>query len=272
MSYDAVVETVGAERADELRRLTLDVYARAEGIARERGIILADTKLEFGSRGDGTTVLADEVLTPDSSRFWPAAEWQPGRAQPSYDKQIVRNWALSPESGWDRVLGRGPAAAAAPRSSSAPGRGTSRPTSCSPAPRSDAPVRRSRASSRCDREPAFDYLVDPRRRPEWQSSLRRVSEVDGEPRVGQTWVDETKPGLKPRMRTTELDRPARWSESGTWRFVRADLTLDLAETAERLLGRLPVPHPRARAASAGRWRSSGPAVARGPAPILLVAA
>ena len=103
VSYAAVVETVGAERADELRRLTLDVYARAEGIARERGIILADTKLEFGSRGNGTTVLADEVLTPDSSRFWPTAEWRPGRTQPSYDKQIVRNWLLSPESGWDRT-------------------------------------------------------------------------------------------------------------------------------------------------------------------------
>jgi polyketide cyclase/dehydrase/lipid transport protein len=77
----------------------------------------------------------------------------------------------------------------------------------------------------CDRETAFDYLVDPRRRPEWQSSLRRVSEVDGEPRVGQTWVDETKAGIRPRMMTTELDRPTRWSESGTWRFVRADLTL-----------------------------------------------
>ena len=82
----------------------------------------------------------------------------------------------------------------------------------------------------CDRETAFDYLVDPRRRPEWQSSLRRVSHVDGEPRVGQTWVDETKAGIKPRLRTTELVRPARWSESGTWRFVRADLTLELAET------------------------------------------
>ena len=81
----------------------------------------------------------------------------------------------------------------------------------------------------CDRETAFDYLVDPRRRPEWQSSLRRVSEVDGEPRIGQTWVDETRAGIKPRLRTTELDRPARWSESGTWRFVRADLTLDLAD-------------------------------------------
>ena len=75
------------------------------------------------------------------------------------------------------------------------------------------------------REVAFDYLADPRHRPEWQSSLARVSAVDGEPRVGQTWVDETKPGLKPRMRTTELDRPRLWSESGTWRFVRADLSL-----------------------------------------------
>ena len=80
------------------------------------------------------------------------------------------------------------------------------------------------------REVAFDYLVDPRHRTEWQSSLRGVSGIDGEPRVGQTWVDETKAGVKPRMRTTELDRPVRWSESGTWRFVRADLSLDLAET------------------------------------------
>jgi phosphoribosylaminoimidazole-succinocarboxamide synthase len=108
VSFDAVVETVGAERAGELRALTLEVYARAEAVARERGIILADTKLEFGSRTDGTTVLGDEVLTPDSSRFWPAAEWQPGRTQPSYDKQIVRNWALSPESGWDRASGEAP--------------------------------------------------------------------------------------------------------------------------------------------------------------------
>jgi hypothetical protein len=81
----------------------------------------------------------------------------------------------------------------------------------------------------CDRETAFDYLVDPRHRPEWQSSLRRVSAIDGDVRVGQTWVDETKPGLKPLMRTTELDRPSLWSESGTWRFVRADLTLRFHE-------------------------------------------
>jgi phosphoribosylaminoimidazole-succinocarboxamide synthase len=110
VSYDAVVATVGAEAASSLRELTLAVYARAEGIARERGIILADTKLELGRRPDGTLVLADEVLTPDSSRFWPAADWQPGRAQPSYDKQIVRNWLLSPASGWDRTSGEAPPA------------------------------------------------------------------------------------------------------------------------------------------------------------------
>jgi phosphoribosylaminoimidazole-succinocarboxamide synthase len=108
VSYEAVAGRIGADRAAELRDLTLRVYARAESLARERGIILADTKLEFGARADGTTVLADEVLTPDSSRFWPAAEWRPGRAQPSYDKQIVRNWALSPESGWDRASGEAP--------------------------------------------------------------------------------------------------------------------------------------------------------------------
>ncbi len=112
VSYDAVVREVGDASAAELRQLTMAVYARAEEIARGRGIILADTKLEFGARrGPGdrrTTVLADEVLTPDSSRFWPAAEWQPGRTQPSYDKQIVRNWLLSPESGWDRASGEAP--------------------------------------------------------------------------------------------------------------------------------------------------------------------
>jgi len=102
VSYDAVVETVGADVAAELRRLTLAVYDRAEEVARERGIILADTKLEFGRRPDGTIVLADEVLTPDSSRFWPAETWQPGRPQPSYDKQFVRDWLTSPASGWDR--------------------------------------------------------------------------------------------------------------------------------------------------------------------------
>jgi phosphoribosylaminoimidazole-succinocarboxamide synthase len=108
VSYDAVVQTVGDDAAAELRMLTMAVYARAEGLARERGILLADTKLEFGRRPDGTTVLADEVLTPDSSRFWPADDWHPGSAQPSYDKQIVRNWLLSPASGWDRASGEAP--------------------------------------------------------------------------------------------------------------------------------------------------------------------
>lgn len=102
VSFEAVEATVGGERAAELRDLTLAVYERAHGIARERGIVLADTKLEFGARPDGTTVLGDEVLTPDSSRFWPAETWQPGRPQPSYDKQYLRDWLSSPASGWDR--------------------------------------------------------------------------------------------------------------------------------------------------------------------------
>ncbi|MGC4110388.1 MAG: phosphoribosylaminoimidazolesuccinocarboxamide synthase [Nocardioides sp.] len=108
VSYDAVVATVGADVAATLRHLTLRVYARAEQLARERGIILADTKLELGRRSDGRIVLGDEVLTPDSSRFWSTADWQPGRSQPSYDKQIVRDWLLSPASGWDRSTGEPP--------------------------------------------------------------------------------------------------------------------------------------------------------------------
>jgi phosphoribosylaminoimidazole-succinocarboxamide synthase len=108
VSFDAVVATVGAETAARLRDLTLEVYGRAEEISRERGIILADTKFEFGARPDGTIVLADEVLTPDSSRFWPADQWQPGRAQPSYDKDVIRNWLRSPASGWDQASGERP--------------------------------------------------------------------------------------------------------------------------------------------------------------------
>ena len=108
VSYDAVVDTVGGDAAERLRELTLAVYDRAESIARERGIIVADTKLEFGRDETGATVLADEVLTPDSSRFWPADEWLPGRSQPAYDKQIVRDWLLSAESGWDRAAGGPP--------------------------------------------------------------------------------------------------------------------------------------------------------------------
>ena len=91
----------GDDLAVRLRDLTLEVYARAERIAAGRGIILADTKFEFGRRDDGTLVLADEVLTPDSSRFWDAELWRPGESLPSFDKQYVRDW-LAEESGWDR--------------------------------------------------------------------------------------------------------------------------------------------------------------------------
>ncbi|CAM5236617.1 phosphoribosylaminoimidazolesuccinocarboxamide synthase [Streptomyces avidinii] len=103
VSYEEVARTTGAETAALLRQTTLAVYGRARDIARERGIILADTKFEFGfDPKDGSLVAADEVLTPDSSRFWPADQWEPGRSQPSFDKQYVRDWLSSPASGWDR--------------------------------------------------------------------------------------------------------------------------------------------------------------------------
>lgn len=102
ISFERVADEVGAETAEELRRITLAVYTWGAKIALERGIILADTKIELGWDADGVLTLGDEVLTPDSSRFWPADEWQPGRSQPSFDKQYVRDWLTSPESGWDK--------------------------------------------------------------------------------------------------------------------------------------------------------------------------
>jgi phosphoribosylaminoimidazole-succinocarboxamide synthase len=113
VDFEAVVATVGAHDAQELRRLTLAVYRRAEEVARGRGLILADTKFEFGRPGEdpgAAILLADEVLTPDSSRFWPADHWAPGRpgGQPSFDKQYVRDWLTSPASGWDRNGGQPP--------------------------------------------------------------------------------------------------------------------------------------------------------------------
>ncbi|WP_281711904.1 phosphoribosylaminoimidazolesuccinocarboxamide synthase [Dermacoccus nishinomiyaensis] len=110
MTFDEAVVLVGRERADEIRDLTVRILARGNEIAAERGILIADTKVEFGVRADGTLVLADELLTPDSSRFWPAASWQPGRAQDSYDKQFVRDWLTSPASGWDKSSGEQPPA------------------------------------------------------------------------------------------------------------------------------------------------------------------
>lgn len=103
ISFSAVVEQVGEKTAGRLRALSLAIYARAHDIAAARGIVLADTKFEFGLHScTGELMLGDEVLTPDSSRFWPADEWQPGRRQPSYDKQYVRDWLSSADSGWDR--------------------------------------------------------------------------------------------------------------------------------------------------------------------------
>jgi phosphoribosylaminoimidazole-succinocarboxamide synthase len=110
ISLSDVENAIGADAAESIKRLTLAVYSKAEEIARGRGIILADTKFEFGRRPDGTVVLADEVLTPDSSRFWPADDYAPGRAQSSFDKQFVRDWLTSAASGWDRHSGEAPPA------------------------------------------------------------------------------------------------------------------------------------------------------------------
>jgi len=99
MTYADVVDLVGAARAAELRELTLAVYRRGAEVAERRGILLADTKLEFGLDPAGVLTLGDEVLTPDSSRWWPADRWSPGGPQPSYDKQFVRDWLAG---AWDR--------------------------------------------------------------------------------------------------------------------------------------------------------------------------
>ncbi len=100
ISYHDVVDAVGGDLAAQLRDLTLRLYGRGAEIAARNGLIIADTKFEFGRNVDGTLMLADEVLTPDSSRFWPATGWEPGRPQLAFDKQLVRDWAA--DTGWDR--------------------------------------------------------------------------------------------------------------------------------------------------------------------------
>ena len=114
VTYDEVIVMIGQEEAQELKRMSLEIYFHAREIAAERGLILADTKLEFGfaasGKNAGRIVLADEVLTPDSTRYWDAATWEPGGPQPSFDKQFVRDWLTSPASGWDRGSGEPPPA------------------------------------------------------------------------------------------------------------------------------------------------------------------
>ncbi|MCX6431849.1 MAG: phosphoribosylaminoimidazolesuccinocarboxamide synthase [Actinobacteria bacterium] len=106
VTFDEVIVEIGQEEAQEIKRMSMAVYELALETARERGLILADTKFEFGfarsGKYVGRIVLADEVLTPDSSRYWSAATWAPGGPQPSFDKQYVRDWLTSPESGWDK--------------------------------------------------------------------------------------------------------------------------------------------------------------------------
>jgi phosphoribosylaminoimidazole-succinocarboxamide synthase len=101
MSFDDAADLVGREVAERLRELTIEIYNRSAARAREVGIIIADTKFEFGYDQDGVLTLADEILTSDSSRFWPADDWQPGHTQHAYDKQYVRDWSLT--TGWDKT-------------------------------------------------------------------------------------------------------------------------------------------------------------------------
>jgi phosphoribosylaminoimidazole-succinocarboxamide synthase len=108
MTFGDIAGLLGEPRARQLREITLAVYARGAELSERAGVLLADTKIELGVDAAGRVVLADEVLTPDSSRFWPADQWQPGRSQPSYDKQFVRDWLTSPAAGWDRRGGAAP--------------------------------------------------------------------------------------------------------------------------------------------------------------------
>ena len=111
ITFERAAAMVGRELADRLRDASLALYERARGIAAGRGVIIADTKFEFGLDPDtGRILLADEILTPDSSRFWPADQWRPGHPTPSYDKQYVRDWLTSTGSGWDRASGENPPA------------------------------------------------------------------------------------------------------------------------------------------------------------------
>ena len=113
ITYDEMIITIGQEEAQECKRLTMAIYEKARDLVRERGLILADTKLEFGfatsGKHRGCIVLGDEALTPDSSRYWPADQWHPGQAQPSFDKQYVRDWLVH-ESGWRKDSGEAPPA------------------------------------------------------------------------------------------------------------------------------------------------------------------
>ncbi len=102
MTYEDVAGRFGAATAAELRRITLELYRQGSALASERGIIIADTKLEFGRDADGRLVLADELLTPDSSRFWAAGEWEPGRPPRYLDKQFIRDWSAT-ITGWNRT-------------------------------------------------------------------------------------------------------------------------------------------------------------------------
>ncbi|WP_425561936.1 phosphoribosylaminoimidazolesuccinocarboxamide synthase [Leifsonella bigeumensis] len=119
ITFERTVELVGADAAEALRALSLDIYSRAAAIAEQRGLILADTKFEFGADADGAITLADEVLTSDSSRYWDAAAWARGERRDSFDKQVVRDWL---SANWDPSASSGSESSDAPGDSDAPPR------------------------------------------------------------------------------------------------------------------------------------------------------
>ena len=235
VSYDAVVSDIGAEAAARLRDLTLEVYARAERSGprarhhpgRHQVRVRHPTAR---STLPGEVVLGDEVLTPDSSRYWPADEWQPGRTQQSYDKQIVRNWLTSPASGWDRASGdRPPALPDGDRRAdplalrrglrAADGGDVLRSSRCAPRPCGTA----SRSTT--------PSPISPTRATGPSGSRRCVgSSCSTRARPGSASAGATTPRsrMSPEMEITELETDVLWAESGRWRAIEADLTLRFA--------------------------------------------
>ena len=227
-------------RAAELRRLTLDGLRAGPRRSRASGASSWPTpSSSSAAAATARSCSADEVLTPDSSRFWPADEWEPGRPQPSYDKQIVRDWLLSPASGWDRASGDAAAAAAARgrRAHPAPLRRGLRA-----ADRGDVlttvDVLRARSTSRHPPEVVFAYLADPRNRPEWQSSLLSVTLRDRGASPTSACAGATTPwsGCGRRWRSPSSSRPRCGPRSGAGAASGPTLTMRFDRTTARAAG------------------------------------
>ena len=235
VSYEAVVGDIGADAAAQLRDLTLNVYARADGLARDRGIILADTKFEFGTRRDGGPTRARSSSATRCSRRTRAATGRRTTGNPAAPRSPTTSRSCATGSPHPRAAGTERQATVhhpcLTRSWNARGRATSRRSSCSPTRSSEESCLMRSATLRyaVPVHAAFTYLADPRNRPEWQASLRRVELVDdGEPRAGFRWRDQTAARIDPEMVITEFETDVLWAETGRWRRIEADLTLRFA--------------------------------------------